>query len=327
MPRHVNLFQARKCHEKATRMTSLDLSIIIVNYNTADFVLHCIASIHSTVPADVHYEVIVVDNGSSDGSLELLVGCPSVRLIAAPRNLGFSTANNLGVANMRSRYVLFLNPDTVVGSQTLLTLINFMDSHPSAGAATCRVELPDASIDDSSHRGFPTPWNAFCYFSGLAQLFPHSRLFAGYTAGWQDMSRVHTVDALAGCFMLVRREAGDEVGWWDEDYFFYGEDLDFCFKLAADKWEIYYVPSVSILHYKGASAGIKRESTTRARPSPETRVRASAARFDAMRIFYRKHYLTRYPPIVTHAVLLGIGLKQRLAERQIQGLDRGVAER
>lgn len=295
-----------------------DLSIIIVSYNTKDVIGECLESIQANAGEIISYEVIVVDNNSSDDSVEYLKNnFKDVITIANKENSGFSRANNIGLKRAQGRYLLFLNPDTVVQKDTLGIMVEFMDRHKDAGAATCKVELPSGEIDDASHRGFPTPWNAFFHFSGIAKLFPKSTFFNGYHLGWKDLDKVHEIDSLAGAFMIVRREAGDEVGWWDEDYFFYGEDIDFCYKLKEAGWKIYYIPTVSILHIKGVSGGLKKHSQKITTATKETRIRATSWRFDAMRIFYRKHYFDKYPKILTWLVLQGIGLKQKLTPYSI----------
>lgn len=295
----------------------IDLSIIIVSYNTKEFLRNCIASIVENVKG-VSYEIIVVDNNSKDGTEEKITNyklqIANLKFIENGKNLGFSRANNQGIkASQKSRYVLFLNPDTIVYKNTLETMVKFMDENKEAGAATCRVLMPNGKIDDATHRGFPTPWNAFCHFVGLSKLFPKSKLFSGYNLGWMDLSKTHEIDALAGAFMLVRREAGEEVKWWDEDYFFYGEDIDFCYMLKQKGRKVYYVPAVSILHYKGVSGGIKKVSKEITTATKETRKLVTKARFNAMRIFYKKHYLDKYPKVVTWLVFKAISLKESLS--------------
>ncbi|MDO8657811.1 MAG: glycosyltransferase family 2 protein, partial [Candidatus Levybacteria bacterium] len=262
-----------------------DLSIIIVNYNAKEFLKKCLISIVKNVK-NVLYEIIVVDNNSSDNSSEMVKKeFPQIKLIANKKNGGFSKANNQGIkVSQKSRYVLFLNPDTIVHEKTIEEMIKFMDSHPHAGATTCKLVMPNGEIDDASHRGFPTPWNSFCHFSGLAKIFPKSRISSGYNLGWMNFEKIHEIDALAGAFMLVRRSAGEEARWWDEDYFFYGEDIDFCFMLKQKGWKIYYVPTVFITHYKGVSGGIKAVSKEITTASEETKKIASHWRFEAMRI-------------------------------------------
>lgn len=296
----------------------LDLSIIIVSYNTRELLKECLLSIKNSLSKTIDYELIVVDNASTDGSPDLLrEECKDIGVLENKKNLGFSKANNQGVKRAKGRYLLFLNPDTVVYEGVLEALVVFMESKEDAGAATCRVELPNGMLDDASHRGFPTPWNAFCYFSGLSKLFPQSRLFSGYNLGWMDRKRIHEIDACAGAFMFVRREAGEDVGWWDEDFFWYGEDLDFCYRLKQKNWKIYFIPIVKILHYKGVSGGIKEISIHLTTADEKTRKVATKARFEATKLFYRKHYMEKYPPFVTWVVFLGIHLRRWLALRNL----------
>src|SRR3989338_6743898 len=288
----------------------IDLSIIIVSYNTKDFIEECLESIKATSKG-FDYEIIVVDNASEDNSLEMLkTKFPDVIVVKNQENIGFSKANNLGVEKSEGRYVLFLNPDTVVYEDALLNMVKFMDEHTKAGAATCKLIMPNGKLDDAAHRGFPNPWNSLSYFSGLSKVFPSSKLFGGYNLGFLDFSKTHEIDACAGAFIMVRRQVGEKIGWWDEDYFFYGEDLEFCFRLKGEGWKIYFVPSISVLHYKGVSGGIKKVSKEITTANIETKKRATAWRFDAMEIFYRKHYQNKYPFFLTWLVNLGINLKR-----------------
>lgn len=310
-------------------MAEPDLCIVIVSHNTEALLDECLRSLE-TGGARPGTDIVVVDNASTDGTRTMVAERhPAVRHTANERNLGFAAANNRGLAGTSGRYALFLNPDTVVPVGTLDAMVEFMDSHPDAGASTCFVALPDGTLDDAAHRGFPTPWNALCHFSGLSRLRPRSRLFGGYNQGWKDMDVPHQIDALCGCFMLVRRAAGEPVGWWDEEYTFYGDDLDFCWRLRRAGWAVYFVPQVSILHYKGTSAGIRPESRARTTASLETRLWATRHRFEAMRIFYRKHLMSRYPRVVSAVVLTGIGLMEwaaSLAIRRRAGRDDASSE-
>ncbi len=287
----------------------IDLSIIIVNYNTKSFLSNLLDSIKKSVSRKITYEVIVVDNASTNG---LPAETLNFKLIKNKENLGFSKANNQGIkASQKSRYLLFLNPDTLMQKNTVEEMIKFMDMHKDVGASTCKVVMPNGKIDDASHRGFPTPWNSFSYFSGLSKIFPKSKLFNGYNLGWLDFGKVHEIDACAGAFMIVRREAGEAIGWWDEDYFFYGEDLDFCYMLKQLGWMVYYVPQVWILHYKGVAGGIKKISQNISTADLETKKRATKARFNAMKIFYKKHYTKVYPKWLTWLVFAGISIKEK----------------
>ena len=175
----------------------LDLSIIIVSYNTKDFLQKCIESIEKTAK-DFNYEIIVVDNASKDNSPEMVSKeFKDVVLIENKENLGFSRANNIGVKKSTGRYVLFLNADTIVYENTLKTMLDFMDSNKDGGAATCKLEMLNKKIDDASHRGFPTPWNSFSHFSGLSKFLGKTKLFGGYNLGYLDLSKMLEIDALA----------------------------------------------------------------------------------------------------------------------------------
>ncbi len=288
----------------------IDLSIIIVSYNTKDFLKNCLGSVYKNL-GDLNAEVIVVDNASKDGSPEIVLKeYKNTHLIENKENLGFSKANNIGVKKATGRYTLFLNSDTLVYENTLTFMVNFMEKNKDAGASTCKLNLPNGKIDDASHRGFPTPWNSFSHFSGLSKILGKTKIFGGYNLGYLDLSKTHEIDALAGAFMLVRKEAGEEVGWWDEDYFFYGEDLDFCYMLKQKGWKIYYVPQVNILHFKGVSGGIKNVSKQITTADDSTKIKAKKERFRAMKLFYKKHYEDKYPRVVSQLVNLGISLKQ-----------------
>ncbi len=308
------------------KINMLDLSIIIVNYNTKVFLRNCLKSIIENISNKISYEVVIVDNASTDGSQSEILNIKNLpagrqgqilnlKTILNNKNLGFSKANNQGIKNSsNSRYVLFLNPDTILQKGVAEEMIAFMDIHKNAGASTCKVILPSGELDDASHRGFPTPWNAFCYFSKLQNIFPKSKFFAGYTLGWKNLTKTHEIDVLAGACMLVRREAGEGIGWWDEDYFFYGEDIEFCYQLKQRDWKIYYFPKVSVMHYKGVSGGIKRQSKDITTATVETKRIASRWRFNAMRIFYNKHYKKKYPRLVSFLVNAGINFVERFAK-------------
>lgn len=298
-------------------MKKIDLSIVIVSYNTFEFTSECIQSVVDNVK-NINYEIIVVDNDSKDSSPEKLKKLfPRIILVASPKNLGFSKANNLGVRRSKGGLVLFLNSDTVVYPGALEHMVKFMGETRDAGAATCFIKLTDGKLDDAAHRGFPTPWRALTHFSGLSKIFPKTMLFNGYHLGYCDLDKLHAIDALAGAFMIVKREAGEEVGWWDEDYFFYGEDIDFCYKLSLKGWKVYFDPSVSILHYKGVSGGIKKISKNLTTADMETKKKITIARFNAMKIFYKKHYHNKYSRLTYWAVMKGIDLKKSLSLRSL----------
>lgn len=165
-----------------------------------------------------------------------------------------------------------------------------MEKNLNAAVSTCFVQLKNGEIDDACHRGFPTPWNAFCHFSGLSRLFINSTLFNGYHLGYRDLDNIHEIDSCTGAFMLIKRQVGDKINWFDENYFWYGEDLDFCFRVKKEGFKVYFVPEVKIIHFKGISSGIKKHSQNLSNASFKTKYQSQKARFAVMRIFYAKHY-------------------------------------
>ena len=295
----------------------IDLSIIIVNYNTKDFLKKCLESLYSSIAgSSLLVEIIITDNGSSDDSLQFINSLKekdlNLKIIDNKSNLGFAKANNLAIKKSSGRYVLFLNPDTIVQKETLKIMIEFMDKNPKVGASTCRVELTDGRLDQACHRGFPTVWNSFCYFSGLEKVFPKSKIFAGYSLTYLPLDKTHEIDAGCGAFLIVRQPVGETIGWFDEDYFWYGEDLDFCYRLKQKGWQVMFVPTTKIIHWKGAASGILKHSQKVSSASKETKIKAAKASVKVMRIFFQKHYQDKYPKIVYWLVMLGIKLLEKI---------------
>lgn len=295
-----------------------DLSIIILNYNTESLLGGCLKSVGKAKVNGFAYEIIVVDNASTDDSAAMVKKeFPKVKLVVSEKNLGFAAGNNLGIPYASGRYLLFLNPDTVIPPETLPGMIKFMDENLSCGAATCRVELPDGCLDDACHRGFPTPRNALCHFSGLEKIFPKIKFFSGYSLGYLPLDRIHEIDSGCGAFLIVRRRVGEETHWWDPDYFFYGEDLDFCYRIKKAGWKIFYVPKVKIIHYKGVSSGIKKHSQKISTADRETKLRSVRASTQAMRIFYQKHCRQKYPALVNWLVIRATELMEKIRVAKI----------
>ena len=280
-------------------MTSTpDISVIIVNYNVKDYLLQCLRSLNASV-GSVTTEVIVVDNDSHDGSVdELQPLFPSVRWIALDENIGFGRANNVGLEHASGRYVLYLNPDTIIGADTLSVMCRFLDEHPTTGIAGCKVLNPDGSFQVACRRGLPTPWVSFCKLFGLQRLFPSSKLFAGYNLTYLPVDATYAVDALIGAFMVGRTELMRSLGGFDPAFFMYGEDIDLCYRVQQAGFDVTYVHTTSIVHYKGEST--KRSSIN------EVRVF-----YDAMEIFAKKHF--GGSRIFLAFLRLGIGVRAVLA--------------
>ena len=254
----------------------MDLSIIIVNYNVKEFLQNLLHSI-AKAAGNILYEIIIVDNASNDGSVEFIrEKFPGVKLIANKENLGFSKANNLGLAVAKGKYLLLLNPDTLLREDTLQKMIEFFESTPGAGMAGCKILNPDGTLQLACRRSFPGPWTSFCKVTGLSTLFPDSKIFARYNLTYLDENQTYEVDAISGSFMMLKKDVFEKVGGLDEEFFMYGEDLDLCYRIQKSGYKVYYVHSTQIIHYKGEST--KRSSFD------ETKVF-----YDAMNLFVKKH--------------------------------------
>jgi len=281
----------------------VDLSIVILSYNTKELLRNCLNSLKK-VQDEAYFEVIVTDNASSDGSHEMVRSeFPWVRLIENKKNLGFAAGNNKARKSVGGDYVLFLNSDTIVHKDTIKETVKYIGKHPDLGAVTCKIVLPDESLDNDARRSFPTPWVALTHFSGLDRLFPKSSLLAKYWYGYKSDSEIYEVDVLQGAFFLSRRKILDEVGWFDEDYFLDGEDIDLCWRIKEKGWKIIYYPKVSIIHIKGAS---KDKQGSFGKVTKEERIKFVNAGVDSMEIFYKKRLWERYPLILNLFVIMGI---------------------
>lgn len=298
----------------------IDVSIITVAYNSQNELEAWVKSIESSC-RKYSYEMIVSDNTPTRVCepvvKKLQNKYQNLIYVYNNANLGFSKGNNVGIKLSKGSYVLFLNPDMEVGEGTIDGMIDFLKDHPEAGTATPAVFLDNGELDDSCHRGFPTPWRAFCHFSGLSRLFPRIPFFSGYNLTYLNFSEVHEIDALAGSFLIVDRQLGEKLNWWDEDYFFYGEDIDFCYRIKKRGLKIYYVPEFQAVHHKGLSSGIKKVSKEKSKATRDVKIWATNQRFRAMEIFYGKHYKNKYPWFVTEVVLLGIKMKKVITLRSL----------
>ena len=229
------------------------LSIIIVSYNVRYFLQQCLHSVQRAINGHAH-EIIVVDNYSSDDSVEMLRSCfPEVVLIANQDNPGFSKANNQAIKIARGKYILLLNPDTVVAEDTFEKCIDFMDAHPVAGALGVRMIDGKGHFLPESKRALPKPDVAFYKMFGLAGLFPRSRKFGKYHQLYLNEFEINETEVLSGAFFFCRSEALHKAGLLDEDYFMYGEDIDLSYKISQAGYKVYYCPETSIIHYKGES--------------------------------------------------------------------------
>lgn len=230
----------------------MKLAIVIVNYNVKYYLHQCLMSVEKAI-RDFTCDVIVVDNCSSDGSVEYLRKMhPGVRFIENSENVGFARANNIAIRESNSDYVLLLNPDTLITEETLSSCLAFMDQHPKAGVLGLKMLKENGTFALESRRGVPTPSTAFCKMCGFTSLFPKSRRFGKYYMQYLDKEEVNRIEIVSGAFAFLRRQCLNETGYLDEDYFMYGEDIDLSYRILKRGWENYYLPT-PILHYKGES--------------------------------------------------------------------------
>lgn len=257
----------------------MTLSIVIVSYNVKEFLEQCLCSVLKAMQ-HIDGETFVVDNNSVDGTQSMLKAkftAPNIHLIFNKENLGFGKANNQALRLCKGKFILVLNPDTLLQEDTLEKMIAFMETDESIGAAGCKLLNADGTFQLSCRRSFPSPEVSFYKIVGLSRLFPKSKRFARYNLTYLSTEETYEVDALMGAFMFLRREVLETVGMFDEAFFMYGEDLDWCYRIKQAGWKIYYYHGTQIIHYKGESA--KKMSFN------------YVVRFyEAMLIFVRKYY-------------------------------------
>lgn len=281
------------------------LTVVIVTYHSAAYIERCLDSVRSATDPRLT-QVIVVDNASRDGTAELLERrYPDVELIPLERNLGFAAGSNRARDKVRGELVCFLNPDVAVRRDTFERLCDYLGEHPDVGAVGPRLVREDGSTDPGCKRGFPTAWNALGHFTGLSRLVPGASPLAGYRRLDIPDGATSPVDCVSGAFLLARREALDTVGWFDEAYVLYGDDIDLCYRLVRQGYGVAYVGSAEALHTGGTSV----------LHNPK---QATDEFFRSMTVFIEKHYRSRYPSIVLWLLRSGVtvlwaGRRLRLA--------------
>ncbi|MCA1755966.1 MAG: glycosyltransferase family 2 protein [Bacteroidales bacterium] len=231
----------------------MEVSVVIVNYNVRHYLEQCLTSL-LTALGGISSEVIVVDNNSADGSCSMVrEKFPQIKLIPNNHNPGFATATNQGLIAATGKYLLLLNPDTVLPADAISTVLDFMKGRPDAGAAGLRMIDGRGRFLPESKRGLPTPSAAFFRISGIYKLFPRSPFINRYYKGDKPSDRIQQIEVLTGAFMFIRREALEKAGLLDEDFFMYGEDIDLSYRITSAGFTIWYLPEPAIIHYKGES--------------------------------------------------------------------------
>lgn len=269
----------------------MDLSIIIISYNTRELLQRCLRSVFAS-KTGFSYEVLVSDNGSQDGSVEMIKReFLQARLIENEANLGFSKGNNIALRQARGRYILLLNSDTEIAPDALENSVLYMDSHQEVGIMGGKVLLPDGSLDKACRRRFPNPYNSFLRLFGLKK-------FSNYNVeGPADQEA--EVDSVMGAYLFIRKQVVERIGPLDEDYFMYGEDLDWCWRAKKAGFKVIYYPKAQVTHYKYGS-------------SQATPFKTIHYAHDAMSIFYKKHYAGRHNWLFNWLIFAGIYLRMCL---------------
>lgn len=282
----------------------MDLSIILINFNTPRLTEDCVRSILAT--AQLSYEIIVVDNSTDERQRYIPPADEAhIRRIIV-ENHGFGHACNAGMAIANGRNLLLLNNDTIVHEHTLEDSVAYMDAEPDIGALGVKSLLKDGTLDHGCKRGFPTPWASLSYMLGLDRLFPHTPLFGQYRLSYLPDNEIQDVDVVSGAYMLLRRKVWEQTGGFDETFFMYGEDIDLCYRIKERGWRVVYYPPVSILHLRGQS-GLSSGNPFVIRQF-----------YQSMLIFYDKHYREKYPALLTWLVRSAVKAKQWLALRRAQ---------
>lgn len=296
----------------------MTISVIIVSYNVKEFLHQCILSLKKALE-NYDYEIIVVDNDSVDGSNEIVrYKFPEIILIENDSNRGFAAACNQGLDTAKGEFLLLLNPDTMIQEDTVSTMVNFFKTYSDVGAAGCKILNADGTLQLACRRSFPIPKVAIPKLIGLSKLFPKNRFFGKYNLTYVDPDELIDVDAVSGSFLMFRREVWEQVGGLDEEFFMYGEDIDYCYRIKEAGWKIYYVPFTKIIHYKGESTKLASFDNF-------------IAFYRAMDIFVKKHFSKSYSIFLDVILRLGImtrgfiSLIGRLVKKHIVLIVDGIA--
>jgi GT2 family glycosyltransferase len=268
------------------------VSAIVVNWNTRDQLLDCLRAYYAC--SDVPAEAVVVDNASMDGSVEAVAReFPEAKVIRQRSNVGFGRANNAGLQVAEGRFILLMSPDVTVMPGSVGRLADFLLVRPDAGAVGPRLQRPDGLLDETARRGFPSPGATLFHYTGLGKVFPHNERLNRFSMGHLPATETHEIDAGTAACMMVRRAAIDRVGFFDPDYFMFGEDLDLCYRLKSSGWKVFYLPTARAVHARAAAS--KQESS-----------RMLLELHRSMWTFHHKHYAADLPAFANGLVWAGI---------------------
>ncbi|MFA9288799.1 MAG: glycosyltransferase family 2 protein [Weeksellaceae bacterium] len=293
------------------------LSVIILSFNTKAITQQCLERLITSLEKDSSFnsDIIVVDNASIDGSSDMLTAFVkrhkntkiSLRTILSKENTGYTKGNNMGVEKATGKYVLFLNSDVLINDLNWDQLIEFIEADKTVGALTVKVALEDGSLDWASHRGFPTVWRSFSYFTKLEKLTENipvlNRVFGGYHQGYKDLAATHEVDVITGAFFLIKADLLKKLKGFDEIFFMYGEDIDLAYRIKQAGYRILYYPRYTVTHLKYQS-GLGTTAT-------DVKTKTRGYFYDAMKIFYKKHYAKQYPQFFNKLIYKAIDFKSK----------------
>jgi GT2 family glycosyltransferase len=278
-----------------------NLSICIVSLEARNYLRDCLRSIAASTP-ELEYEIIVVDQSSQDGTVEMLQSdFPEIKLLQTVGNEGFTRPMNLAMQAAQGKFIALLNPDTLVHSDALVRLCAFLASHPEAGIVGPKVLNPDGTLQAPCRRGDSRPWAVISYFTGLSILFPDKAFFNGYLLSHLAEDQLHVVDGVSGSCMVIRREVVDEIGFLDEIFFAYQEDADYCLRTRQAGWQVFYYPEAEITHFGG-------QGGSRVQP-----YRSILAWHKSYFKYYRKHFAADYFFLLNWLYYAAMGLKLILA--------------
>ena len=292
-------YEAYRYSTRTSEWTLMKTIILgAVTYNSAHVLPKFIDCVRSLDVAGYKITPIVVDNCSSDNSASL-VRSAGFGLISNTENVGFGKATNQVLRSNPADLYLVVNPDVFLTADALVHMVRVMEDRIDVGIVGPRILLPSGELDAACKRGFPTPWASFTYFSGLEKLLPRTRLFGSYHRGDVADHSEGEIETIMGACMLIRSEVVRQTAGFDEDFFMYGEDIDLCLRAQKLGWKIWYDGKVSVTHAK--------------RHTSDANPRAIAAFYDAMTIFYGKHFDASYPKFISHFVRTAISVKKARA--------------
>jgi len=286
----------------------LDVSICIVSLNCWDVLKDCLESLQWSKP-EVDFEIIVVDNNSSDNTPELINKYfPDVYVIRNSANVGFTKATNQAIEISQGKYILWLNPDTIVKQDCLSKLTHFFEMTPRAGIVGPKVLNPDGTFQPQCKRGVPTPLAYISYGLKLDRVFPKNHYLGQYLLTYLPDDMISQVNAVSGCCLMARREAWSDIGPLDEDIFAYGEDLDWCMRAQEKGWEVWYYPESEIFHLKGQGG---------AHFKPYYKIKAM---HESFWIIYCKHLRNKYlwPMTVLFKICIEVSLMFELIKTKLR---------